>query len=116
MTKDYSSENTIMRINYETGEKFNSLPEVIAAGGRLPEGWRNENGQLVEMKRRKPKRKPFTWDTTITKRREWKDGEEERAIQLNEEGMTWTAIADLYGVNRKTLGHRITRYKKRKNA
>lgn len=116
MSSNNSTENTIMRLNYETGESFNTLQEVINAGGQLPEGWRDENGQLVERKSRKSKHKPTTWNTTITERREWKDGEEERVIQLNAEGMTWKAIGELYGINRKTIGHRITRYKKLKNS
>lgn len=115
MTKDYESENTILRVNYETGASFNTVRGVIDAGGQLPQGWRDENGQLVERKRRKSKPKSTKWNTMISERREWKDGEEEMIIQLRADGMSWVAIGELYGVNRKTLGHRIIRYKKLKN-
>lgn len=116
MIKDYGSENTIMRINYETGESFNTLPQVIAAGGKIPEGWRNEKGQLVKRKERKPKRKSNTWDTMITERREWKDGEEERLIQLQAEGMSMKAIGELYGIPKATIWRKITKYKKLKKS
>lgn len=107
-------ENTILRVNYETGASFNTVPAVINAGGQLPGGWRDENAQHVLRKPRRPIRKRSSWEGMITEHREWKTGAEEAAIKLNEEGMKWTAIADLYGVNRKTFGHRITRYKKLK--
>jgi hypothetical protein len=108
--------NTIMRFNYETGEKFNTVPQVINSGGKLPAGWKDSTGRVVKRESRGPKLKPSTWNMMITERREWKEGEEERIIQLNAEGMTWAAIGELYGINRKTLGHRIKRYKKLKNS
>jgi hypothetical protein len=109
--READSENIILRNNYETGEEFNTLPQVIDAGGQLPREWRNENGQLVERKRRRPRYKPATWNA---ERLEWKIGEEERAIQLHETGMTWKVISDMYGIPKQTLEHRIKRYKKLK--
>lgn len=105
--------NTIMRTNYETGEKFNSVPQVINAGGKLPTGWKDEEGRRVKRESRGPKREPRAWITEKLEKRTWRKGEEDRIIQMREEGMLWKDVGKLYDMAKNTVSRRIREYKKK---
>ncbi|QRN86019.1 hypothetical protein JR334_01945 [Clostridia bacterium] len=102
--------NVIMRTNYESGKTFNTVPQVIDAGGKLPPRWRDETGRIVkrgkrntEIIKRKPKKR---------ERRTWSDGELETVLKMRKKNITWKEIAAYYRMHESTLVSKVRRLKK----